>query len=99
MLDHVPFIKLTSHLCGIHKNIQSNSYVTGTDCPRVDKLYALACYHGNGLAKNSKIMSMFVLFLCFWTASEDKRDYIDVWIIKIMIKTNQIDMDVYFFQK
>ena len=34
---------------------------------------------------------------CF--ISVDKRDYIDVWIIKITIKTNQSDMNVCFFQK
>ena len=30
---------------------------------------------------------------------ENKGDCIDVWIMKITIKTNQIGMDVYFFQK
>ena len=35
----------------------------------------------------------------FGSFSGDKGDYIDVWMIKIMIKTNQIDMDVCFFQK
>ena len=28
-----------------------------------------------------------------------KSDYIDVWMIKITIKTNQVHMDVCFFQK
>ena len=28
----------------------------------------------------------------------DKGDYFDVWMIKITIKINQIDMDVCFFQ-
>ena len=28
----------------------------------------------------------------------DKRDYIDVWMIKITIKTNQIYKDAFFFQ-
>ena len=36
------------------------------------------------------------LFVVFY---EDNGNYIDMWIIKITIKTNQIDMDVCFFQK
>ena len=36
------------------------------------------------------------LFLLF---SGDKGDYSDVWMIKIKVKTNEIDMDVCFFQK
>ena len=35
----------------------------------------------------------------FWLFSGVKDDYIDVWMIKIPIKTNQIDMDVGFFNK
>ena len=35
----------------------------------------------------------------FGLLSGDEGDYIDVWLIKIIIKTNQIDMDVGFFQK
>ena len=35
----------------------------------------------------------------FGLFSGDKGDYIDVWIIKITIKTNQIGMDVCLFQK
>ena len=31
--------------------------------------------------------------------SEGKGDYSDVWTTKIMIKTNEIDMNVCFFQK
>ena len=31
--------------------------------------------------------------------SGDKSDYIDVWIIKVTIKTKQINMDVCLFQK
>ena len=30
--------------------------------------------------------------------SGDKGDYIDVWTIKIAIKTHQIDIDAYLFQ-
>ena len=41
----------------------------------------------------SKKMWLFVLF------SGNKHDYSDVWMIKTTIKTNQIDMDVCFFQK
>ena len=37
--------------------------------------------------------------VAFWTVFWGKGDYIDVLIIKNMIKTNQIDMDVCFFQK
>ena len=33
----------------------------------------------------------------FGLFSGDKGDYINVWMIKTMIKTNQINMDVYFF--
>ena len=29
----------------------------------------------------------------------EKSDYIDVWMTKIMIKSNQIDMNVCLFQK
>ena len=35
----------------------------------------------------------------FGLLSGDKGDYIDMWMIKIIIETNQIDMDVCFFQK
>ena len=35
----------------------------------------------------------------FGQISGDKGDYIDVWMIKIIIETNQVDMDVCFFQK
>ena len=35
----------------------------------------------------------------FGLLSGDKGDSIDVWMIKIIIETNQIDMDVCFFQK
>ena len=35
----------------------------------------------------------------FGLFSGDKGDYIDVWMIKITIKTNQIDMDVCLLQK
>ena len=75
----------------------------------------------SGLAKNNKIMSMFVLFsrpfcnfesleICgFWGCFLEtkvttlmygwyKGDYTDVWMVKITIKTNQIDMEVCFFQ-
>ena len=37
--------------------------------------------------------------VAFWTVFWGKGDYIDVLIIKNMIKTNQIDMDVCFSQK
>ena len=37
--------------------------------------------------------------VAFLLCSMDKRVYIDVWILKITIKTNQIDIDVCFFQK
>ena len=40
-------------------------------------------------------MEKIVVFGLF---SGDKGDYIDVLIIKNMIKTNQIDMDVCFFK-
>ena len=40
-------------------------------------------------------MEKIVAFLLFpW----DKGDYLDVWMIKIMIEINQIYMDVCFFQ-
>ena len=36
----------------------------------------------------------------FWTVFlGHKGDHIDVWMVKIMMKTNHIDMDVYLFQK
>ena len=35
----------------------------------------------------------------FGPFSGDRGDYSDVWMIKIMIKTNGIDMDICFFQK
>ena len=35
----------------------------------------------------------------FGLFSGDKGDYYDVWMINIMIKKNQIDMDVCFFKK
>ena len=35
----------------------------------------------------------------FGLFSVGKSDYIDVWMIKIMIRTNEIDMDVCFLQK
>ena len=35
----------------------------------------------------------------FGLFSGDKGDYSDVWMIKITVKTNKIDMDVCFFQK
>ena len=31
--------------------------------------------------------------------ARDKEDYIDLWMIKIIIKTSKIDMDFCFFQK
>ena len=31
--------------------------------------------------------------------SGDKGDYVDVWMIKITMETNQNDMNVYFSQK
>ena len=34
----------------------------------------------------------------FGLFSGDNSDYSDVWMIKIMIKGNKIDMDVFFFQ-
>ena len=37
--------------------------------------------------------------MLFWSILWGQSDYIDVWRIKIMIKTNQIDMDVCLFQK
>ena len=37
--------------------------------------------------------------MVFGLCSGDKGDYSDVWMIKVMIKTNEIDMDVHFFQK
>ena len=37
--------------------------------------------------------------VAFWTVFWDKGDYIGVWMIEIMIKTNQIDIDVSFLQK
>ena len=37
--------------------------------------------------------------LAFWTVFWNKSDYNGVWMIKITIKTNDIDMDVCFFQK
>ena len=39
-----------------------------------------------------KILAFLPVFL-------DKGDCSDVWMIKITIKTSQIDMDVCFFQK
>ena len=38
--------------------------------------------------------------MAFWTVVffGDNGNYIDVWIIKITIKKNRIDMDVCFFQ-
>ena len=45
--------------------------------------------------KNYVFMEKIVAFLLFpW----DKGDYVDVWMIKIMIEINQIYMDVCFFQ-
>ena len=43
-------------------------------------------------------MSLWKKLWRFGLFSEDKGDYIDVWMMKITITTNQIDMDVYFFQ-
>ena len=37
--------------------------------------------------------------MAFLLFAGDKSDYIDVWMIKIVIKINQIDMDVCPFQK
>ena len=37
--------------------------------------------------------------MAFGLFSGDKGDHSDVWMIKITIKTNEIDMDVCFFQK
>ena len=48
------------------------------------------------LTKSQVFVKKLWLFGLF---SEDKGDYIDVWMIKIIIETNQIDMDVCFFQK
>ena len=43
--------------------------------------------------------SVFVeKMVAFGLFSGDKDDHIDVWMVKITIKTNQIDMDVSFFQ-
>ena len=37
--------------------------------------------------------------VAFWTVLWDKRYYIDMSMINITIKSNQIDIDVCFFQK
>ena len=37
--------------------------------------------------------------MIFGLFSGDKGDRIDMWLIKIMIKTNQIDMDVLFISE
>ena len=39
------------------------------------------------------------MFWLFGPFSDNKGDYIDVWTITITINTNQIDMDICFFQK
>ena len=44
-------------------------------------------------------MVMWKKLWLFGLFSEDKGDYIDALMIKIAIKTNQIDMGVCFFQK
>ena len=46
--------------------------------------------------KKTVFMKSIVAFGLF---SGDKSDYIDLWMIKITIETNQIDMDVCYFQK
>ena len=46
-----------------------------------------------------KIMFLWKKLWPFGLFSGDKCDCIDVQMIKIKIKTNQIDMDVNFFQK
>ena len=48
------------------------------------------------LTRNNVLVEKLWLFTPF---SGDKSDYIDVWMIKITIKTNQIDVDVCFFQE
>ena len=48
------------------------------------------------LTKSYDFVKKLWLFGLF---SGDKGDYIDVWMIKIIIETNQIDMGVCFFQK
>ena len=37
--------------------------------------------------------------MAFWTIFQDKGDNIDMWMIKITIKANQIDMDVLLISK
>ena len=37
--------------------------------------------------------------MTFGLFSGTKGDYSDMWMIEITIKTNEIDMDVFFFQK
>ena len=44
--------------------------------------------------KNYVLWKEFWLFRLF---SEDKGDYIDVWIVKMTIKTNEVDRDFCFF--
>ena len=46
-----------------------------------------------------KHWSINIKIVAFGLFSEDKRYYIDMLIIKITIKLNQINMDVCFFQK
>ena len=48
---------------------------------------------------NKKAMFSWEKTVAFGMFSGNKGNYIDVWIIKITIKTNQTDMDVCFLQK
>ena len=49
------------------------------------------------LKKSSTSMSLWKRLWFCELFSGDKGDYIDVWMMKITIKTNQIDMNVCFF--
>ena len=46
-----------------------------------------------------KTMFLWKKLWLFGQFSGDKGDYTDVWMIKVMIKANQIDKDFRLFQK
>ena len=65
---------------------------------------SLACFSFRNLRNkpyffNKKAKFCWKKLWPFGPSSEDIGDYIDVCMIKIIIKTNQIDLDVCFFQK
>ena len=51
------------------------------------------------LFQQQKTMVLWKTLWLFGLFSGDKRCYIDMSMIKITIKSNQIDIDVFFFQK